>query len=105
MSETNEQKKQYWQYISTNGYRWKDHRQVIEYELRAVIALQIIQQNTVHVAAIPDGEDSAGRSKLRLQQATEMVQRAFEIAELYVDECEKRGALKITSTDGGKPED
>lgn len=34
------------------------------------------------VAAAPDGEDSSGRAKLRLQTPQELVNRAFECAEL-----------------------
>lgn len=43
------------------------------------------------VAADIDGEDSAGRSKLKLQEVEEMVHRAVESVELAFEECKKRG--------------
>ena len=44
-------------------------------------------------AAMPDGEDSAGRSKMRLQTPDEVSARACEIATLLWVQCEKRGWL------------
>jgi hypothetical protein len=43
------------------------------------------------VAATPDGEDSAGRMKLRLLTPAELTQRAVETAELVYAEVQKRG--------------
>ncbi len=43
------------------------------------------------VAAIEDGEDSAGRHKIRLSTPTELVQRACEVSNLAYEEFEKRG--------------
>lgn len=43
------------------------------------------------VAGQPDGEDTAGRHKLRLSTPEELVTRAFEIAEVFFAEAEKRG--------------
>jgi hypothetical protein len=43
------------------------------------------------VAAEPDGEDSAGRAKLRLSTATELAQRACNVAEECTKEMRKRG--------------
>ena len=43
------------------------------------------------VAAIVDGEDSAGRAKLRLSTPEELVLRACEVAERLVEECRSRG--------------
>jgi hypothetical protein len=45
------------------------------------------------VAAMPDGEDSAGRAKLRLPTADEIVTRAFDIAEKYYATARARGHL------------
>ncbi len=42
------------------------------------------------VAAMPDGEDSSGRTRLRLPTANELVTRAFDIAEATLAECSKR---------------
>ena len=43
------------------------------------------------VAGIPDGEDSAGRQRLRLPTASEVVTRAYEIAEEHFRQAEARG--------------
>lgn len=45
------------------------------------------------VAGQPDGEDSAGRAKIRLATPQEMVARAFSAAELVFAEAEKRGLV------------
>lgn len=42
------------------------------------------------IAAVPDGEDSAGRSKARLMTPPEMVERAAETAKLLWLEFQKR---------------
>lgn len=46
------------------------------------------------VAAKDDGEDSMGRSKLKLLSAEEVVMRAFSIAEIFLAECERRGYVQ-----------
>ena len=43
------------------------------------------------VAATPDGEDSTGRAKLRLQTPTELVSRAFDCAELAMKAARSGG--------------
>lgn len=45
------------------------------------------------VAGIPDGEDSAGRSIVRLQTPVELVERCCRIAAIAMEEFEKRGWL------------
>lgn len=45
------------------------------------------------VAAVPDGEDSAGRSKLRLATPEEIVTRGCETAAALWEEFQKRGWL------------
>lgn len=42
------------------------------------------------VAGAPDGEDSAGRSKLRLQEPRELVDRAVEVVEAAFEKCRER---------------
>jgi len=50
------------------------------------------------VAEVPDGEDSAGRFKLKLMPVDELVQRACETADKAFREFEKRGwTLEIPS--------
>ena len=43
------------------------------------------------VAAIPDGEDSGGRQKMRLPTTKELVDRAFDIAEAVFSTATERG--------------
>lgn len=43
------------------------------------------------VAGRPDGEDSAGRSRLGLMPANEIVTRAFDTAEIAWTEAQRRG--------------
>lgn len=45
------------------------------------------------VAALPDGEDSSGRAKLRLPTSEELVARAFEIAEAAFGHAAMRGRM------------
>jgi hypothetical protein len=45
------------------------------------------------VAAMPDGEDSAGRSKLRLPTTQELVGRAFDIAQEAMRVTRQRGHM------------
>jgi len=47
------------------------------------------------VAATPDGEDSSGRAKLRLQTPEELVQRAFGCAELAMAYARTHGHVAI----------
>jgi hypothetical protein len=65
-------------------------------EARAAIALKLIEHFAV-VAGFPEGEDSAGRAKVRLQTANELVKRAFEIADLFVDLAETRSEIRETT--------
>ena len=43
------------------------------------------------VAGVPDGEDSSGRAKLRLQTVEEMTDRACKTVDAIYAEFEKRG--------------
>ena len=45
------------------------------------------------VAAIEDGEDSSGRSKIRLQTPQELVDRAFETAKIVFERFKKEDLL------------
>lgn len=58
--------------------------------MEARIVLSIIERWAA-VAGEPDGEDTAGRSKLRLQEPAEVVDRACEVAKAAVDAFEARG--------------
>jgi hypothetical protein len=48
------------------------------------------------VAATPAGEDSAGRQRLRLQTPSELVDRAFVVADLAFHEARRRGLMVRT---------
>ena len=50
-------------------------------EAEARLAFSLLERWGM-VAACPDGEDSAGRAKLRLSEPSELVDRAFEVANL-----------------------
>lgn len=45
------------------------------------------------VAGMPDGEDSSGRSKVRLAEPAELVDRAFLCAEAAVEMAKDRGHM------------
>ena len=53
--------------------------EVLEQETR--LAFSLLERWGM-VASVPDGEDSAGRSKLRLSTPPELIDRAFEVASL-----------------------
>ena len=50
-------------------------------EQEAILAMSLIERWGM-VAGQPDGEDSAGRSKLRLSTPEELVDRAFIVARM-----------------------
>ena len=58
--------------------------------MKARFAMSIMERWAM-VAGDPDGEDSAGRSKLRLIEPDEVVHRACEISDHAFEEMEKRG--------------
>lgn len=68
-----------------------------ELEVRARIALQMIEHFAV-VAGKAGDEDSSGRSVLQLQTPEEVVALGFAVADLFVDEAEKRGLLRGPQT-------
>lgn len=55
----------------------------------ACLAFDLIQKWGL-VAGVPDGEDSSGRTKPRLQTPEELVERAFAAAKLAFTEARKR---------------
>lgn len=65
-------------------------------EIRANIALNLIE-HFGSIASKIEGEDSAGRAKLLLQEPQELVDRCFLIAELFVQQSEEKGLLKVPS--------
>lgn len=59
-------------------------------DLRFQIAAELLRQASI-IGAIPDGEDSSGRQKLRLQTPDEIATRAIEIAAALVEKAEQCG--------------
>jgi hypothetical protein len=64
-----------------------------ELALRASLAWDLLRAHPL-IAGVEDGEDSAGRSKLRLQTPREIVDRAFQIAGIFVDVAVERGEIR-----------
>lgn len=64
-------------------------------ELEAKIAVEFVTKWGM-VAAIPDGEDSMGRQKLRLGTTDEMVSRATDCAAFLVSELRRLKWLHLT---------
>ena len=64
-------------------------------ELKAKVALSMLEKWGM-VAAEPDGEDSAGRAKLKLPSADDLAKRACDVTDEAFTEFEKRGwVLKL----------
>ena len=64
---------------------------------KAYVTMEMISRWGM-VAGTPDGEDSSGRSKLRLATEKELIERAFKIADLMFDEIELRDWSMNTAT-------
>jgi hypothetical protein len=57
--------------------------ELLQFDVEGKIVIDLITRWGM-VAAMPDGEDSAGRQKLRLMTPEELVERAVESARLFV---------------------
>ena len=66
-------------------------------ELEAKFAMALIERWGM-VAGIEDGEDSAGRAKIRLISSKEVVERAVDVTSRAMAEFEARGWLKHLPT-------
>jgi len=66
------------------------------YEQEAKIAIDFIIRWGC-VAAMPDGEDSSGRQKLRLMTTRELVVRATKTAQLLMAHFRKNNLIHINS--------
>ena len=60
--------------------------------MKACLAIQIVERWGC-VAGTPDGEDSAGRSIVRLQTVDELIERACSTADLLIEELNRRDWL------------
>jgi hypothetical protein len=59
---------------------------------KAILAIELMSRMAI-VAAQPDGEDTAGRQKLKMQEPEEIVTRCCEIADKAYDAFQTRGWL------------
>lgn len=60
-------------------------------DMRARLAMTLIEKWGMVAATVADGEDSAGRSRMRLLTPAEVVGRACETAERAVEEMHRLG--------------
>ncbi len=78
-------------FMIADRYKLKDP--VLYYKfhlgLEARIAIEMVQKWGM-IAAMDDGEDSAGRHRVRLMTVEELVQRACDSAQKLIEEFEKR---------------
>jgi hypothetical protein len=61
-------------------------------ENEAKLAFSLVERWGM-VAALPDGEDSSGRSKLRLMTVEELTERAFKTAESFFKYARDNGLM------------
>lgn len=87
----NQNRKEYWKVPGFQGHAF-------DLEARSLIALDLVN-HFGSIAAKINGEDSSGRSKLELQDPTELVQRCFAIADEFVNECERRNSIRSYTMD------
>lgn len=81
------------QAIEVSGFRGETEIKIchtVHPDQEAHFAMHLMDHLGIAVAT-DDGEDSAGRHKLRLQTPDEVVQRACDIAQKAFAEFEKRG--------------
>lgn len=71
-------------------------------DMNAQIAFALIERWGM-IAAMPDGEDSAGRQKFRLQTPEELVARAFTVATDAVGYATRRGFVIEAEGETGAP--
>ncbi len=60
------------------------------FDPRAELAKELVKHFGV-IAGVTDGEDSAGRQKIRMQESAELVERACNISDLMFAQFEARG--------------
>jgi len=64
-------------------------------EMEAKLAASMVERWGM-IAAIPDGEDSAGRAKLRLATPAELAARACDTAEMLMKRFHMNGWIHVT---------
>ena len=77
---------------------WNDFERKLQFhdneflEQEAVLAGELVRHWGM-VAGINDGEDTAGRTRIRLQTPTELVGRAFDTAKLFFETARAKGLI------------
>jgi len=77
----------------------EDYRLGVRMSVRMRIMLDLLKSHPL-IAGDLDGEDSQGRSRIRLQSPKELVERAASIADLAVEAAEIRGWIKAVEHSG-----
>ncbi len=80
--------KQYWE-----NFTLSNMEKGVARDLHTRLAWELIA-HFGSVAADEAGEDSQGRSKLRLQSPNELIERCFAIADAFVAKAEARGGIR-----------
>jgi hypothetical protein len=80
-------KKQYW------SHQVEPDASAAQLDFTASLAFELVK-TFGSVAAVPQGEDSSGRTKYELQTPEELVSRCFKIANEFVSHCEKEGHIR-----------
>ncbi len=78
------------------GFELEAARDGVNKSLRFQLMCDLLRAHPL-VAADDDGEDGAGRQKIRLQKPGEIVNRAAEIADLAVTVAAKNGWLRAVT--------
>lgn len=82
---------------TVNKYGVNDKKEILAHDSHQVNMVgrmaHVLIEKWGMVAGIPDGEDSAGRSALRLMTPDEIVGRSFETAELFEAAAFARGHM------------
>ncbi len=78
------------------GFELEAARDGVNKSLRFQLMVDLLRSHPL-IAAEEDGEDGAGRQKIRLQKPGEIVNRAAEIADLAVTVAEGNGWLKAVT--------
>lgn len=82
-------------YIIQNSYS-TNCLKTVSWSKLATFAAQLIERWGM-VAAIPDGEDSTGRQKLRLLTPSELIERSFEITKKFESKITEMGWVRETT--------
>jgi hypothetical protein len=80
--------------MSSNYMQTDRYDRTALWALEAQIAVTLVEKWGLVAGDLADGEDSAGRARIRLQTPKELVARAMETAALLVSALETHGWIK-----------